>query len=144
MPSDSRTATTTKTAATSDLATALRTLGLRRIADELPDFVARATRSRWSAVQMLEEAARLEAMERARASGERRLARARLGRFKAMADFDWSWPRRIDREQVERVLALRFLERQENVVLAASQGLGKTMIARNIAHAAVLAHPCPS
>jgi len=136
MPSANRIATMT---ATNDLATGLRALGLRRIADDLPDFVARATKSRWSAVQLLEEAARLETMERARASGERRLARARLGRFKPMADFDWSWPKHIDREQVERVLALQFLERQENVVLAASQGLGKTLIARNIAHAAVLA-----
>jgi DNA replication protein DnaC len=135
MPSDS----TTMTATTTDLAATLRALGLWRIADDLNDLLARATKSRWSSVQLLEELARLETQERARKSAERRLSRAHLGRFKPMADFDWSWPKKIDRDTVERVLALRFLERSENVVLAASQGLGKTMIARNVAHAAVLA-----
>jgi DNA replication protein DnaC len=132
MPSDGTTTTT-------DLAATLRALGLWRIADDLNDLLARATKSRWSSVQLLEEMARLETQERARKSAERRLARAHLGRFKPMADFDWSWPKKIDRDTVERVLALRFLERSENVVLAASQGLGKTMIARNVAHATVLA-----
>lgn len=132
MPSDNTTTTT-------DLAATLRALGLWRIADDLHDFLARATKSRWSSLQLLEELARLETIERARKSAERRLSRAHLGRFKPMADFDWSWPKKIDRDTVERVLALRFLERSENVVLAASQGLGKTMIARNVAHAAVLA-----
>jgi len=134
MPSDNTTTTTT-----TELVTTLRALGLWRIADDLPDFLARATKSRWSPLQQLEELTRLETIERARKSVERRLSRAHLGRFKPMADFDWSWPKKIDRETIERVLTLRFLERGENVVLAASQGLGKTMIARNLAHAAVLA-----
>jgi DNA replication protein DnaC len=134
-PSD----TTTKTTSSSDLRAMLGTIGLRRMADELDDFVARATKSRWSAVQQLEELVRLETQERAKRSVERRLARAHLGRYKPIADFDWEWPKSIDRVGVERVLRLGFVERTENVVLVASQGLGKTMIAKNIAHAAILA-----
>ena len=56
-----------------------------------------------------------------------------------MSDFDWAWPTRIDRAAVEAVLGLDFLADARNVVLVAAQGLGKTMIAQNIAHAAVLA-----
>ena len=56
-----------------------------------------------------------------------------------MADFDWSWPKKIDRAAVERVMSLGFLERAENVVLVAPQGVGKTMIAKNLAHGTVLA-----
>ena len=37
-----------------------------------------------------------------------------------------------------RVLGLEFLDRAENVILVAAQGLGKTMIAKNVAHQAVL------
>jgi DNA replication protein DnaC len=122
-----------------DLKEALRGLGLHRLAGDLDDFIARSTRARWSVTQILTELARLEATERARRSVERRLGRAHLGRFKPMADFDWNWPRRIDREAVERVLSLGFCEKAENVILVASQGLGKSMIAKNIAHAAVLA-----
>jgi len=117
---------------------ALRSLGLRRIAADLPDFLARATRSRWSPAVLLEELVRAEAQDRARRSLERRLSRARLGRFKPMADFEWDWPQRLDRDAVERVFALGFLASGSNVILAAAQGLGKTMLAKNIAHQAVL------
>jgi len=116
----------------------LRTLGLRRTAAELADLLARATRHRWSPVQVLEELVRTEHQERAQRSLERRLARARLGTFKPMADFDWAWPKSVDRAAVERVLTLGFLDRAENVILAATSGLGKTMIAKNVAHQAVL------
>lgn len=137
MTSPSPTTKTTKP--TAELRAALETLGLWRIAEDLDDFLARATRSRWSPVQELEELVRLETQERARKSIERRLSRAHLGRFKPMADFDWDWPKQIERAAVERVLSLGFMERGENVVLVASQGLGKTMIAKNIAHTAILA-----
>src|SRR3972149_5224239 len=45
-----------------------------------------------------------------RRSLERRLRNARLGRFKPLADFGWSWPKKIDREQIEDLSSLRFLE----------------------------------
>jgi len=120
------------------LAEALRALGLRRTAADLADFLARATRSRWSPAVLLEELVRAESQDRARRSLERRLSRARLGTFKPIADFEWDWPKSIDRAAVERVLGLGFLETGSNVVLAAAQGLGKTMIAKNVAHQAVL------
>jgi len=116
----------------------LRALGLHPTAAELADVLARATRHRWSPAQVLEELVRAESQDRAQRSLERRLARARLGSFKPMADFDWAWPKAVDRAAVERVLGLGFLERAENVILAAAQGLGKTMLAKNVAHQAVL------
>jgi DNA replication protein DnaC len=138
MPS-SRTTMTTKPTPPTDRRATLTTLGLHRLADSFDDFVARATRARWSVVQVVEEIVRTELDERARRSVARHLGRAHLGRFKPMADFDWNWPRTIDRAGVERVLTLDFIERGENVVLVASHGLGKTMIAKNIAHATALA-----
>jgi len=120
------------------LADGLRALGLRQTAAELADVLARATRHRWSPAQVLEELVRAESQDRAQRSLERRLARARLGTFKPMADFDWAWPKAVDRAAVERVLGLGFLARAENVILAAAQGLGKTMLAKNVAHQAVL------
>jgi DNA replication protein DnaC len=122
-----------------ELINALRALGLMRTSEDLSDFIARATRGRWSPGQILEHMARAELQDRAKRSVERRLSRAHLGRFKPMSDFDWNWPKRIEREAVERVLSLDFLERAENVIIVASQGLGKTMIAKNLAHNAVLA-----
>ena len=39
--------------------------------------------------------------ERQRRSLERRLRFARLGAFKPLCDFDWQWPKKIDRSAVE-------------------------------------------
>ena len=121
------------------LAEQLAALGLRYTAAHLDDVVALATKRRWSLTQLLEHLAETEQQERTRCSLERRLARSRIGRFTPMSDFDWAWPKRIDRAAVEAVLRLDFLADARNVVLVAAQGLGKTMIAQNIAHAAVLA-----
>jgi DNA replication protein DnaC len=131
-------ATTTPTIAP-DLAEALGEIGLRCFEDCVDDFIARATTARWSAAQILEQIVRAERTERARRSVERHLGRAHLGRFKPMCDFDWNWPKAIDREAVERTLTLGFLERSDNVVLVAPHGVGKTMIAKNLVHSAVLA-----
>jgi DNA replication protein DnaC len=117
----------------------LTALGLRDTAAHLDDVVALATKRRWSPTQLLEHLVTTEQQERTRRSLERRLARSRLGRFTPMSDFDWAWPKRIDRAAVEAALRLDFLAGAHNVVLVAAQGLGKTMIAQNIAHAAVLA-----
>ncbi len=131
MPSDRKTPTT--------LATDLRRLGLNRTADELNDIIAQSTRKRWSATVLLEHIVAAELEEKQRRSVESRLKRARLGRFKPLADWDWDWPTALDRPALERILSLDFLARGENVVILGAQGLGKTMLAKNIAHQAVLA-----
>jgi DNA replication protein DnaC len=123
----------------SGLADGLRAIGLRHTAVELDDLVALATKRRWNATQLLEYVVEAEQRERATRSLERRIGRSRLGGFKPLAEFDWNWPKRIDREAVEAVAKLDFLDDARNVVLVAPQGLGKTMIAQNIVHAALLA-----
>jgi DNA replication protein DnaC len=79
-----------------------------------------------------------EEAERARRSLERRLKAARIGRFKSMADFDWSWPKRCDRAAVEALMELDFLKEAANVVLVGPNGVGKSTLARNIAHQALV------
>ena len=76
--------------------------------------------------------------ERARRGLERRLKGAHLGRFKPLADFEWSWPSQCDREAVEELMRLDFLKEAANVILVGPNGIGKSTIARNIAHRAVL------
>jgi len=122
-----------------DLTTALFELGLRHTANNFDDIVALATKKRWALAAALEHICRLEHADRAQRSQERRLRRSKLGHFKPVADFDWAWPKTIDRAAVEAALTLEFLERAGNVVFVAPQGLGKTMLAQNIAYEAVIA-----
>ena len=70
---------------------------------------------------------------------QRRLKGAHLGRFKPLADFDWQWPNQCDRQAVEDLMRLSFLKETANAVLVGPNGVGKSTIARNIAHQAVLA-----
>src|ERR1035438_5125251 len=45
----------------------------------------------------------LEERERSHRSLKRRLDQARLGRFKPIADFDWTWPTKCDRGLIEEL-----------------------------------------
>jgi DNA replication protein DnaC len=78
-----------------------------------------------------------EEQERARRSLERRLQAARIGPFKPLCDFDWGWPKRCDRAAVEALMGLDFLKEAANAVLIGQNGVGKSMIAQNIARQAV-------
>ena len=117
----------------------LRQLGLVHTAADLNDFLARATQKRWSPVVQLERLVQTELEARLHQRVERRLKDARLGRFKALADFEWTWPTQIHRPTVERVFTLDFLTQRENVIIVAPNGLGKTMLAKNLVHQAILA-----
>jgi len=121
------------------LAQKLKQSGLRYLADHLDDVVALATKKRWSTVQILEHIVDLESDDRAKKSLDRRFARSHVGRFKPIADYDWSWPEQIDRPAIEAALRLDFLDGARNVILVAPNGLGKTMIAKNVAHQAIVA-----
>jgi DNA replication protein DnaC len=79
-----------------------------------------------------------EEEEKARRGLERRLSGAHIGAFKPLADFDWKWPKKIDRDQIEDLFRFDWIESATNVVLVGPNGVGKTMIARNLVHQAVL------
>jgi DNA replication protein DnaC len=76
--------------------------------------------------------------ERARRSLERRINDAHLGSFKALCDFDWSWPARCDRGAIEELMSLGFLKDAANVVLIGPNGVGKSTLAKNVAHQALV------
>jgi DNA replication protein DnaC len=79
----------------------------------------------------------LESEERARRSLENRTRLAGLGSFKALCDFDWMWPKKIDRALVEELLSLRFVSEGANVVILGPNGVGKTMLLKNLASRAL-------
>lgn len=69
---------------------------------------------------------------------ERRLKSAHIKSFKSLADFDWSWPKACNRSMIETWLTLDFMKTATNPILCGPNGVGKTTIACNIAHQAVL------
>jgi DNA replication protein DnaC len=85
----------------------------------------------------LNEVLTIEERERSRRSQQRRLKKAAIGAFKDMADFDWAWPKKLDRDAVRDLLDLGFVDRGHNAVLIGPNGVGKTMILKNTAYQAV-------
>ncbi len=79
-----------------------------------------------------------EEEERTRRSLERRLRDARIGRFKPLADFDWKWPSRCDRDAIEGLMSLEFIAEAANVVLVGPNGVGKSTLVKNVAHQALI------
>lgn len=113
-----------------DLAERARALGLYGLLASWQDV------GKESWIQNLIE---IEEKERRRRSLERRMHSARIGHFRPITDFDWKWPKKVDRDQVDEAVRLDFLAEAANVILVGKNGVGKTMIAQNIAHQAVLA-----
>ena len=97
--------------------------------------------SRWEEIAdkaWLRDVLNIEQQERQRRGLERRLRYAKIGAVKPMSDFDWKWPRRVDRAAVDEMFSLSFIEAGQNIILLGPNGVGKTMLIKNIAHHAVL------
>jgi len=107
---------------------ALKLFGLIEHADELDDA--------W--LERLGQLLDWEEQARRQRGLERRLGSAHLGAFKALADFDWSWPRECDRGAVTDLMTLGFMHTATNVILVGPNGVGKSTIAQNLAHQAVI------
>lgn len=86
----------------------------------------------------VEKLVQWEEDERAQRSLDRRIKNAHLGRFKPLCDFDWQWPKRCDRAAIEALMSLDFLREKANVILVGPNGVGKSMLAQNLAHQALI------
>ena len=126
-----------------DLTEVLRRLSLTTIAEHYEDLGREAAREGLSHVEYLRRLAEAEAAARYERSVQRRTQAARLPVLKTLEQFDWSWPRKINRVQVQDLFRLRFVEQNTNVVFIAGVGLGKTHLAVALAHDACL-HNVPT
>ena len=120
-----------------DLPAALRTLGLRAPSDALSALFVHATKSRLSPIQTIEQLIALEHREREVRNLAQRTRLADLGKFKPLDQFDWNWPRRIDRALYEQLLGGEFIGAGANVLLRGPSGTGKTCLAQNLGFAAL-------
>jgi DNA replication protein DnaC len=80
-----------------------------------------------------------EEEEKALRSFTRRVKEAKIGEFKPLSEFDWTWPKEVDRELVEELFTFKFLEEKANVIFIGDNGLGKSMLAQNLAYQSLVA-----
>lgn len=113
----------------------LMALRLRYTAENLENLT--ASLSGRTPREILSHITAIELAEQKNRSIARRLAAAGIGRYKRMEDFDWKHPLEINRAKIENLFLNDFTKLGKNLVIIGTQGLGKTMIARNLAAKAV-------
>ena len=89
-------------------------------------------------LQYLQELIAGEVALRHDRSVQRRIHDARFPVIKTMAGWDWNWPGKINRMQVEHLLELDFIDTCTNVIFAGPTGIGKSHLAIALGYAACL------
>ena len=138
MKPDAQAAQAAPPAANTTLRTQLTTLSLLHLREHYEPLAAEAARKKIGHVDYLAELIEGELHRREQRSLERRVRDARLPMLKGLDSFDWGWPTKINREQIQNLFRMAFLADHINVVLMSNVGLGKTHLMLALAHAACL------
>jgi DNA replication protein DnaC len=120
------------------LAADLAALRLPYMSEHHHRLAEEAATEHWSHLDYLSRLAEGEAQRREDRSIERRISLARFPIRKSLEDFDWSWPKKINRLQVQNLFRLAFIDEHTNIVLLGGVGLGKTHLSIALGHSACL------
>lgn len=116
----------------------LDALKLNAVPENIDKIVELATRHQWDYPHFLEQLCEIEVTQREERSTQRRLRAARFPVVKTLDNFDWNWPRKINRLQIQNLFRLSFIEQKANVIVLGGVGLGKTHISTALAYQACL------
>jgi len=104
----------------------LTMLNLPFIREHYQAMAQTAVEKHWSHLDYLSELASSEAAAREDRRVKRRIKDARFPVLKTLDQFDWNWPAKINRLQVQNLMHLDFVANNCNVVFISATGLGKS------------------
>jgi DNA replication protein DnaC len=114
----------------------LTALKLISVQQHYTDMATEAAQKQWTHVDYLARLIEIEAMRRQELSVQRRIAAARFPCVKTLDQFDWNWPKKINRTQIQNLFRLAFLPEKSNVIFIGGVGLGKSHLACALSYAA--------
>lgn len=114
----------------------LTELGLVFMQDQYKKLAEQAAKEETDHVRYLEMLAEGELALRQDRNVQRRIAMARFPVIKTLEQFDWNWPKKISRMQVQQLFRFGFVEEKTNVILLGGVGLGKSHLATALGYAA--------
>lgn len=112
---------------------------LHAIREQYAALAGDAARDSWTHIDFLARLMDAEAVRRDQASLQRRIEAARFPTLKTLEQFQWNWPGKINRTQVQNLFRLGFVESKTNVIFLGGVGIGKTHLACALGHAACAA-----
>jgi DNA replication protein DnaC len=101
-------------------------LKLPFIRDHYRDLAKQAAEQHWDHITFLARLIEGDTHRRQDRAVQRRIRLARFPVLKTLDQFDWSWPKKINRLQVQNLFRLPFLTEHANVIFIGGVGLGKT------------------
>src|SRR5208283_1202740 len=108
------------------LDTQLHRLQLHYIQSHYQALATKAAEQQRSHLDYLEQLVEGEATMRENRSIERRIKNARFPVLKTLDEFQWSWPKKINRQQIQNLFRLNFIEQKANAIFLGGVVLGKT------------------
>ena len=97
-----------------------------------------AARENWTPADYLRRLLEGECLRRRDNRIQRRIRSAHIPVIKTLDTFNWSWPKKINRAQIQNLFRLAFLADHGNVIFLGGVGLGKTHLASALGYAACL------
>lgn len=113
-------------------------LKLRAFLDHYDSAAKQAAQLQWDHVHYLAQLAEQEVNLRRDRSIQRRIKQARFPVVKSIEGFDWNWPQKINRMQVQDLFRLGFIQHNTNIIFLGGVGLGKTHLSTALAYQACL------
>ena len=98
-----------------------------------------AVENNWPQLDFLGRLVEGETLRRKDRATQRRLQAARFPVIKTLEQFNWNWPKKINRAHVQNLFRLSFLKDKTNVIFMGGAGLGKTHLATALAYQGGLA-----
>lgn len=123
---------------TEELDACLKELQLTWTAQQYEPLAGEAAQNHWTHADYLRRVLEGECLRRRETRIQRRIQSARFPVVKTLEGFNWSWPKKINREQIQNLFRLAFLQEHANVILLGGVGLGKTHLATALGYAACL------
>jgi DNA replication protein DnaC len=106
--------------------------------EQYRNLAAEAANKNWGHQEYLQNLVQGEANRRWDNSIQRRIRMARFPVLKSLDQFQWTWPTKINRQQLQQLFMLDFIEQNANGILLGGVGLGKTHLATALGYQACL------
>jgi DNA replication protein DnaC len=116
----------------------LQYLKLPFVAQNYESIAKQAATEQLTHVEYLARLIEGEAAKRRDRATQRRIRLARFPVIKTVDQFRWTWPKKINRLQVQNLFRLNFIKDKANVIFLGGVGLGKTHLGTALGYAACL------